>query len=487
MKNPTQSKLFVIIFLALYVFASVNLLSHIEKNPIHTDEPGWVSSANYYTDLLLQGDFNHQKWECVQCFNWGSLNTHLGQWIIGAFLKVVVPQQEPVFFKFYIHGVSLDENIKQGTIPPRQTLLAARSIPAIFGILCGILIFFIGYYAYNKWIGSLAALLLLGNPLFITLSTQAMTDVYYHFFLLCGCLSSLFLLKLHSDRKLLLVSGIYGSFVGLASSVKITGLVLAGLHFFLIILTIKLIYRLSLRNVIQYLAVFCSSALIIIYLLNPYFWPDFSDINTEQLIKEVKTLYSEANPEALKTETLLDKYPQLSDELYQKPLIDSKVSLQAAEFMVMANLPPMLEDYPQLSKLSHPLEFPKLFIRWKNLMNIQLGYWPLGWKENRSNLNNDNLFIEYSTFPLEWCFLCIGMYFYGRKIVSAFLNGQAIESFSPFLYFVINYVFILAFMKLNWDRYYLPTIIAGKIIVAVGVYETFKISYAFLFGNRSTS
>ncbi len=446
MKNPTKPTLFIILFFALYSFACINLISYIEKNEVFVDEPGWVSSANYYTNLLLHGDFQHQKWECTQCENWGSLNPHLGQWIIGLFLKVQVPQQEPVFFNLYNFQISMDENIKQGNIPPRQILLPARSISAIFGILSGFLIFFIGYFSNNKWLGGIAALLLLGNQLFITLSTQAMTDVYYNFFLLCGCLSSVFLLRRCQDSNSLLVSSIYGCFAGLASSVKITGLLLAGLHFVLIILYIKMTCKLPIKNAIQYLAVFFFSALIIIYSLNPYFWPSFKEINGEQVIKEVKTIYSEVKTGEMKTENMQEKYPQLSN-------------------------------------LSHPLEFPYLFVRWNKLMDNQLKNYAWTWKENRLRVLHESLFIGLSTFPLEWCFFCIGMFFYGRTCVNAFHKRQLIKSVSPFLFFLVNYVFILAFMKISWDRYYLPPIIASKLIVAAGIYQTYTLIYAFILQN----
>ena len=450
MKNPTKSKvIFIFVFFALFSVASINLFTSIEKAQFHGDESGWISSANYYTNLLyLKGDCQRQKWECKGCGPWGSLNPHLGKWIIGTFLKVYVPQQEPVFFNLYEFGTTLDENIKIGSVPPHQILLAARMVSAVFGVLCGLLIFSIGYFSNNKWVGGLAALLLLGNPVFISLSTHALTDVYFNFFLLCGCLSSIFLLQRRQGRDILWVSCIYGCFAGLASSVKITGLLLAGLHVVLIILYLKMTYRLSMKNAIHNLAVFSFSALIIIYLLNPYFWPDFGEIKGEQVIKEVKTIYIELKTGKLKVEEMQEKYPQLSN-------------------------------------LSRPLEFPNMFIRWNKLMDSQLKLDPSTWQGNRLRVFHENLFIKYSTFPLEWCFFCIGMFFYGRNIVNAFYNRQPNVSLSPFLYFIVNYIFILALMKLNWERYYLPAIIASKLIVAVGIYQTYTLIYAFLLRNRS--
>ena len=40
----------------------------------------------------------------------------------------------------------------------------------------------------------------------------------------------------------------------------------------------------------------------------------------------------------------------------------------------------------------------------------------------------------------------------------------------PLLYLLANYGFILAFMKLNFERYYLPTVIASQLFVAIGLH-----------------
>lgn len=41
----------------------------------------------------------------------------------------------------------------------------------------------------------------------------------------------------------------------------------------------------------------------------------------------------------------------------------------------------------------------------------------------------------------------------------------------PLLCFAVNYFVLLAFVDLNWDRYYLPTVIADRALVAAGIYE----------------
>jgi len=59
-----------------------------------------------------------------------------------------------------------------------------------------------------------------------------------------------------------------------------------------------------------------------------------------------------------------------------------------------------------------------------------------------------------------------------RKIIVAFLQRHKSVQlwFIPLAYFAVQYLFILALMKLNWDRYYLPAVIAGRILIGIGIY-----------------
>ena len=455
MRNPKNKCLtFVILFITISIFASITLFANIEKTPFHGDESGWISSGYYFTDLLLKGNFQRQKWECPQCSAWGSsLNPHLGQWAIGIYLKAIAPQEEETFFKFYDFKASLEENEKEGKIPPRPILLHARSISAVFGVLCVLLMFVIGYYSNNLWVGGIAAILLLFNQLFIGLCTQAMTDVYYNFFLLCGCLAGIYLHERSRVRDILFASCAYGCLAGLASSVKITGLLIGALHFALIILCKKITCKLEMKNAIRYLAVFSISALVIIYLLNPYFWLSFREMNGGEIVEEVKAFYQDAKEGKIQKE----------------------------------NIQNIRKQYPQLINLSSILEFPYMFIRWKSFMDLQQSeFKSASWQGNRLRTFHERLFMEFSTFPLEWCFLCIGIFFYGWKTVNAFRNRQLVKSVIPFLYFMVNYVFILVLLKLNWGRYYLPTIIAGKIIVATVICEAGTLIYAKFFIRNSS-
>jgi len=102
------------------------------------------------------------------------------------------------------------------------------------------------------------------------------------------------------------------------------------------------------------------------------------------------------------------------------------------------------------------------------------------WNDNRFASFHQRSLLNYSSFFLEWIFLIVGI----AACCSAFRRPLSTREIAPllipFLYFVINYAFILTFMELNWGRYYLPTVIASKLLVAVGIYLVTTRAYGYL-------
>ena len=92
-----------------------------------------------------------------------------------------------------------------------------------------------------------------------------------YFFLLCVCLASVLLLKCNQQLWLVSASVLCGVLTGLASSVKITRIVIGGLLFLCVVIYKKRVSRLIKKGTIKYLTAFSFSALVIIYLLNPFF------------------------------------------------------------------------------------------------------------------------------------------------------------------------------------------------------------------------
>jgi 4-amino-4-deoxy-L-arabinose transferase-like glycosyltransferase len=452
MRSYNNRKIIISIIFSVFIslLASLNMLKNVDRAFVHIDEPGWISSGYYYSNLLLAGDFEWQQWKCPQCESFGSeYNPHLGQWAIGIPLKVFALKGEQEF-DTYNSEESLETNKRKGEIPPKSILLRARLVSVVIGILCCLMIFHIGYYSNNLWIGSIASILLMFNSLFVDLSTLALTDIEYNFLLLCACFVSIFFLRQSKRLNILLISLLYGGVIGLAASVKITGIVFGTMYFFMIIGYKKIAGNLKVQGAVKCLIAFAISALCVIYILNPYFWPSLTQINIQKTTEEVVT-YFKKQPEPV----ISEKNPRI--------------------------------EYPQLSNLSHVLEFPVMFSRVSHLMDEQLKTnksW--GWGDNRLRSFHKEFLTFSSGFPKESKFLWIGIileiYFLGlgiiilcRKLIKSIYSQKLSEQVIPFLYFATNYVFIVLFMKLNWDRYYLPTVIASQMIVATGIYETIRL------------
>ena len=484
MKISINNKL--VIFLSLLSFISflsgAILFKYTKEISFNGDESGWITSGYYYTDLLFKHDFDWDKWSCTKCGPWGNLNPHVGKWLIGIPLKVhsnKIGGRE--FFKFYDFTKSLQDNRKEGRIPPRDILLYARNVSAIFAVLCCLLIFAISYFCMKSWIGMIAVILLLANKLFIVSTTRAMTDVYYNFFLLCFCLAVIFLLKLRKETQMLWVSLLCGSFTGLACSVKITGIIIGGFIFLALIIYKGNIFKLRKKMIVLYSIVFFFSSIAVIYILNPYFWPSYKEIKGKAIFQELKSISEE------------------------KPTI--KLPRGGIGDLIGKDI---RERYPQLSNLSHVLEFPLLFIRWNNFQNrIATGESGIPiefrkyWYGNRFRTFHKTLFIEHSSFVsvanvflkegtsyfsllgiIEWIFLCIGIISCCIRINKSVRCRNISLWTIPLLYFITNYFFILIFQNLSFDRYYLPTIIASRVIVAVGIYDVMTRIYQYFKGSR---
>lgn len=243
MKYRFSNRSTILIILAVFIplLSAAVLLSYREKTVFQGDEPGWISSGLYYADLLFKGDFEWTKWHQEGLGPWGPMNPHLGKLVIGVPLRLHFPDQS--FSHLYDFNKTYKENEKEGNIPPRKILLFSRAVSAVLGGLCCLLVFLIGVKCCNLWVGTIAAVLLLGNPLFFTFSTQAMTDISYNFFMISVALFGFRLLQNTAKRPLLYGSLLLGILSGLACSVKITGIIIGGLFFVTLLLYLSVIHK----------------------------------------------------------------------------------------------------------------------------------------------------------------------------------------------------------------------------------------------------
>lgn len=450
--------------LTVCAVSALVIFPRIDKTPFDGDESDWISGGYYYMGLLRSGDFEWKKWDCPECGSWGKINLHLGEWLVATPLFLDPSTRARPYMAHYNFHETEEQNRRQGTVPSRDILTRARTAPAFFGVLCCLLTFAIGFWAYNAWVGIIGAGLLLANSLFLTVACEAMTDVFYNFFLLSTCLALVALSKTTDKKRCLLIVSLCGVLTGLACSVKITGILLGSAVFLLTLIFRYRARKAGKREVASMIVVFSFCSIGTVYALNPVFWPSWQAVRVNAIFQEIGSFSSEVVSRRI-------------------PLGHDAVTLAG-------------KRYPQLRNLANILEFPALFIRWDRSMQRQV--YMANWHGNRvlslhrmlvslgpplQSADSDG--VAVNAVAIFYAILAgVGIFFLLRR--REVLFGNADDSyFVPPFYLLVNYLLILTFLKLNWNRYYLPTIIAVDLIVAAGLYGAAKLGYEYLITRQA--
>jgi len=382
------------------------LFSGIDRAPFHGDESGWISSGMYYSDLLFAGDFSRGKWECPGCKTWGALNGHVGKLLIGASYLRCDASNPCVFSGYYDFFKSYEDNRQLGQVPPEHVLRRGRYSAAIAGVICCLLAFAIGYTAGEPKLvlGMLCSGLVLSTPLFRLFANRAMADAFYNLFLLTQLLAAMLIVKSGDDRKLVRRFAIAGILTGLTASVKPSGFLL-GVPLFVGVAAYRLGvgrgYKRSENGRVFFVSVttFMIATLVVIYALNPTFWPS------------------------------------------------------------------------GLSDIWRLLGFPQVLFAWDRYMAFEDVGLGLGeWNGYHFVDIHRSIFVEYSDLAIDLLFL-LGLLSCTRRWLVSMRRGVADVSFVPVAYFLCNYGLLICFLRLNWDRYYLPVEISMRVIAAIGIAE----------------
>jgi 4-amino-4-deoxy-L-arabinose transferase-like glycosyltransferase len=447
--------LFTALGLLVCVVSSLVIFPRIAKTEFSADEAGWISSGYYYTTLAQKRDLDWDKWFCRECQGFGRLNLHVGEFLFGIPMKMEKDSASPAFFGFYDVERSYEWNFRAGAVPPPAILIQAREVAAFFGVLCCLMIFAVGFWAYSPWVGLIASGLLLTNSVFLKLSGQAMTDDFYNFFLLSICMALVITAKVHNKKAIFALVCLTGVLTALACSVKITGLLL-GTGFFLGLTGWRFWRaRAGTKEMALTLAAFFVCCFGTVYLLNPFFWPSWNQLRGSEVVREAKSFSHDVST--------------------KKIVLWHRQDLSQATF-----------DYPQLRNLSHPVEFPLLFGRWNHELRRHLDAGLANWNGNRLVRLHQTLFqlsvplgpdpdngsvadvaglaVNGVAFLLA-VLTVAGVYFLA---VSARSKGTNVVLLVALC---VNYLLIVLFMGLNWDRYYLPTMISVALVAGVGFYE----------------
>jgi 4-amino-4-deoxy-L-arabinose transferase-like glycosyltransferase len=395
------------------------------------DESGWISTAYYYTDLALTGDLRLEPWEGREHREWGSQNMQLAKWMLGVPLKLHEQRTGERFYGYYRFSATRTENRSLDRIPPKRILRAARYGMALVAAGTCVLLFLIGYRTQNIWAGVVAAALTLASKPGVAFA-QSVADGPYVFFLVAGALACGFFLSAPDGKRSSVWAVICGVTAGLACSVKITGLVVGGGVFAACLAYRMWLHTTKPKEAPKLAALAAGTALLVTYALNPFLWPTMQDPH------EVVMARLEADERRFEA-----RYGHLG----MRP-------------MTRKELEPYASPY---------LRLPMMFPRWKRSQELQTRQGRSRWNGSRVVVLNSRTFGELQALPGSGALVIGGLAWAAVRVARRRREDGPDPWFLPLAFFLVNYAFILVLMPHNWDRYYLPTLVAGNILAALAI------------------
>ncbi len=432
----------------LTLVATAVLSSNVPETRFFGDEAGWIRAGYQTADLFLDGDFGPAELSTVG-YSYGNFNPQLGKLLLG--IPLVLYSDHfldgarfvGTYFKWR-SPESYENKVAKGEAPPREILELGRSISAFYGVLCVLMVSGFVWRFFGGWVGLLAGALLLTTPVFVEASTRSMTDVEYNLLLVAGLPLMARILNSPSRRSDLVLAALFGLVAGVASSIKISGLPLFGLAYVLLLAIRELQDRRGLRRLAENCALFVLVGVSCIYALNPFYWPEVSKIHPSAAAREARAL-----------------------------LFEGKRVELGAPFLVYAGARydrrRIIEQFPQLYNLLRPLEFPAHYLRWNTDQTLQASRHP--WPGQRLQVIARRLFIDFTSFPMEWIFLLWGAASCWARVVAEWRAGRVSPYLVPLFWFALNLAIVLLAVRVYGDRYFLPTVIAERILVAVGLWS----------------
>ncbi|MDM8542402.1 phospholipid carrier-dependent glycosyltransferase [Desulfococcaceae bacterium HSG9] len=294
--NSISRKSTLDLTLAILIFiASFSYLYYGSKSVhFHPDEAHKISETYYY-HLFFNGDVANTDWH--NDF-YARTNPPVGKYIMGALLDI---QGHKI--------TSLDLQCKFEALWQKPTVLLnhistevifdARLISVFFGAFVCLCIYILGTFSGNQSVGTVAALLLLFNPLFKIYCSMAMTDSILMAFMTLSILISL--IYIHSASKILRHAQLYsqkqihgrllifgtilpGVIIALATGTKLNG-ALAGFQFlisaagcaFMLLFTKKNenpIPKRYIRFLFGYAVLGVGLSIFLFISINPYLYSD---------------------------------------------------------------------------------------------------------------------------------------------------------------------------------------------------------------------
>jgi hypothetical protein len=409
----------ILVLLLAVLLVSVSLFTRANVKNIDEDEVTFIERGKFF-DWYISGDFDRPEWQSFESYD----VPKFAEFFYGAVIRtytnkpVILYLSEISFFEdntekagswrttetrdkdFFIN--SLPEDIQSkitGILLARKATLIFFTIPLL------ILFYLIGKKSDSEILGLVFMTLIGTNALFIETMVTAMGDAPLWFFAFIFLFFSYGYSKKLSRSKENLNLVVLGITVGLATSVKLNGLILI-LNFLILNLYLFKNKTLNIVSILKNTFVILFISFTTFFLLNPYLW----------------------------------KHP-IQNSLKMIHHRKSTISFQ------------QLEVGPENSLLNLNDKVQAVFYQTVSSKSIYTNF----------KLDKNNLIFTIHT---DLTMIGIGLYILFKQLKEKELNNN--KTITIFFLFSLAFITLLN-IPLNWDRYYLPFIFLWGFLESVAI------------------
>lgn len=415
----------------------------VYRADMEMDERGWIAAGLVYCDLAATDNLNPSAWDQLSLGTFGNLNPHVGEFAI-CFPAYYRARQENLVFEPQKHLTNKDTwgVISPGIPPPPPRIHSAVRWTVVFwAFLASAAMTGLAWWMGGPAVAVIFAFTLLQNDWYVHHSAVALTDQPYLFFLALGAICGAWLLSTTDAKQWAAAVAGMGLAAGLATSVKITGLVLLATYLLCLLSVLLWQKRTTRKRAGALLLLYFAVAVVPIYASNPFFWPDFSKMDLQAARSELRDLREgTSKPARSARETSLWK------------------SLSAVDLRHSA----FRKDYPQLRNVMRPMEFPLLYARWDRFMDQMANRFPL---TSILEIPMGTL-SRFGTSAFEVAFVLYGLVL---AILQLRKGKGSPALLAGCLYLASQFGFLIAKMPVGFDRYFLPVFLISRIFVGIGV------------------
>jgi hypothetical protein len=403
----------IAIVLILSIIILFPFLYNLESRSFHGDENLWLRATTYFKLFFINKDIHNKHWRA-----WPAIDQPpIGKYVIGFSLLLAGYRSrldEVALMEKWAFSKDYNWNVLHGRMPPKEILLVGRYTMAIIGSLACLLLYCLGRMTFNIGVGAIAAILLAFNPLMLRFSQRVMTDAPLIFFLIANTLLIMFfynfILK-HKSRKSLLISGLIGLTIALATGTKlnggITGIVFLAFCFYLIIIKVWQ-YKSSTDIPLSVLAI----------------------LNKDYQVKIILISL------LISISTSIFVFVALNPFLYHKPIKGSLDMIKSRAESVKVQQ----KEAPRSAITSIGQKF--YFVIRRTLLPGTYG-----------TLN------AILKIPIDFILFLVGLFILIYKEGRNLLNYRRPSNGSILIFWtIITFILIMAWIPLDWNRYYLPIV-----------------------------